>query len=370
MSIRKKIISDEFVIPDYLNVPHLPSLDGIRAIAVFIVLLSHINAGLGNKIIILLFSGGTLGVYVFFVLSGFLITTLLLKEKIKMTEISLNKFYIRRALRILPVAYLYLLVLFILHVFFSLPLTTVEFTGGVLLLVNLGYFHRGVYTGHFWSLSVEQQFYVVFPFILKKSYRLYINFLFLLIALIVILRCMDFKALAKIYPRYHVFFALNLLNDFVYYLDGIVIGSLLAVCIFKELFPWKSVMKYKILLHIVFLPAIFVLFNDLFFHTVFNSVLSSVLIAILIVSNLKVSNDFIFKVLNLKILKKIGTFSYSIYIWQQLIVFKYNNVFDNSKYKWMGLVVCMLILLVVVHVSYEFFEKSFMKAKQKFIKDI
>ncbi len=368
MSIRKKILSSEFSLPEDLNISHFPSLDGIRAVSVFIVLIAHANAEFKNKIITSILAGGTLGVYIFFVISGFLITTLLLKEKIKTGTISLRNFYIRRSLRILPVAYLYLFTLFILHTFFGLTVRPMEYVGCLLFLVNLGYFHTGVYTGHFWSLSVEEQFYIVFPSILKKNYRVYINFLFILLGLIIVVRIVDFRALSKIHPAYHLFSVLNVFKELIYHLDGIIIGSLLAICLFKNIFPLQFVYRHKILLHVILIPIIIVIFNDLLFYSVFNSLISSVLIAVLLASNLKPSGDFIFKVLNFSILKRIGVLSYSTYIWQQLILFRYNNVFNNNKYAYWGLVVCIFILSAVVYSSYEFFEKRFLNLKQKFTK--
>jgi len=343
-------------------------LDGIRAVSVFIVLIGHANAEFHNKIIIALFAGGTLGVYIFFVISGFLITTLLLKEKIKTGTISLRNFYIRRSLRILPVAYLYLFTLFILHIFCGLAVSPMEYAGCLLFLVNLGYFHTGVYTGHFWSLSVEEQFYIVFPSILKRNYRVYINFLFILLVLILVVKSVDFRALNTLHPAHHIFSILNIFKELIYHLDGIIIGSLLAISLFKNIFPLQLVYKYKMLLHIICIPLILVLFNNLIGYSVFNSVISSILIAVLLVSNLKASNDYIFRFLNLGILKRIGVLSYSTYIWQQLILFKYNNVFNNSQYTYWGLVVCLFILSAVVYSSYEFFEKRFLNLKQKFTK--
>ena len=79
----------------------MPSLDGFQGVAILLVAWEH---AYGQSLAPLT---GTCGVYIFFVLSGFLIITLLLTEKVKTGKISLRNFYIRRELRILPVAYLY-----------------------------------------------------------------------------------------------------------------------------------------------------------------------------------------------------------------------------------------------------------------------
>jgi len=368
MSIRKRILSDKFELPEDLNVSHFYSLDGIRAISVFIVLIGHANSEFKNSIITSTLAGGTLGVYIFFVISGFLITSLLIKEKLKTGTISIKDFYIRRALRILPVAYLYLLVLFFLHIFCGLQVSYLEYIGCAFFLVNLGYFHTGVYTGHYWSLSVEEQFYVVFPSILRRNYRLYINFLFVLLTLILISKAFDFRELGKLHPKYHLFSILNVMKEMVIHLDGIIVGSLLSICLFKGIFPLNWVVKNKILLHIILIPITIILFNNLLFHSVLNLTVSAILIAVLLASNLRNSTDAIFKVLNLKLLKRIGTLSYSTYIWQQLILFRYYNVFNDDKYAWWGLLVCLFFLSAIVYASYEFFEKRFLVLKKKFTK--
>ncbi|KQN30873.1 hypothetical protein ASE92_19235 [Pedobacter sp. Leaf41] len=97
-------------------------MDGWRAVAIMMVILGHFMLTLepGSIIhtILKLTAIGGLGVKIFFVLSGFLITTLLIKEKIKYTRINLKKFFIRRVLRIIPVLYLYLIVIFFVNHFF------------------------------------------------------------------------------------------------------------------------------------------------------------------------------------------------------------------------------------------------------------
>jgi peptidoglycan/LPS O-acetylase OafA/YrhL len=367
MSIRKKILSDKFAVPEVLDVTHFSSLDGIRAISVFIVLIGHANSEFHNKLITAIFAGGTLGVYIFFVISGFLITSLLLKEKLKTGTISLRNFYIRRSLRILPVAYLYLIVLFILRTFFGVNVMPMEFVGCLLFVVNLGYFHTGVYTGHYWSLSVEEQFYIIFPSILKRNYRLYVNFLFVLLIIIITLKYVNFSALNKLYPKYHFLLgAINILNDFIYYFEGIIIGSLLSISMFKNIFPWQFVRKYKILLHILFIPIIIILCNNLFTYNNFNFAIASILIAVLLASNLEISKDWIFRFLNFKPLKTIGILSYSIYIWQQLVIFKFGNMFNSNKYIWESTLLCILILGLIVYVSHYFFEKRFLILKDRF----
>src|SRR5580658_1664136 len=121
----KKLGDDDFVTPEWAKTKRIPSLDGFRAISILIVIFAHfrLTANIPPRAYTILnqaFQTGAAGVRFFFVISGFLITTLLLKEQIANSRISLGKFYARRALRIFPVFYIYLIVLVALNFFFHM----------------------------------------------------------------------------------------------------------------------------------------------------------------------------------------------------------------------------------------------------------
>lgn len=113
---------------------------------------------------------GNLGVRVFFVISGFLITSLLLDELRKTNTISLKWFYIRRALRIFPAAYTYIAVMAVCTLLGWVPLGTRDFVHAVTYTVNYEQI-RPWYIIHLWSLSVEEQFYFLWPAVLLLSGR-------------------------------------------------------------------------------------------------------------------------------------------------------------------------------------------------------
>ena len=143
---------------------NIPSLDGLRAISISLVMFSHLvgtkNFPIGYHS--LLPGLGTLGVRVFFVISGFLITGLLIREHEKTGRINLKEFYFRRTLRIFPVYYFYLLVVATLTLFgfFNIPWS--EFLKPVTYTTNIFHTHEWM-LGHSWSLSIEEQFYLVWP---------------------------------------------------------------------------------------------------------------------------------------------------------------------------------------------------------------
>ena len=143
---------------------YIPVLDGLRALSIGLVIVGHLllrerpTADLGD----LGLYAGSHGVTVFFVISGYLITLLLLREETRKGFISLKNFYIRRFLRIFPAFYVYLAVFAILvFLGFIKNVPWHDFAASVLYLRNI--FGRAQETSHLWSLSLEEQFYVLWP---------------------------------------------------------------------------------------------------------------------------------------------------------------------------------------------------------------
>jgi peptidoglycan/LPS O-acetylase OafA/YrhL len=141
----------------------IPSLDGIRAISITIVLMAHASHTRYFPWPNWRFNAlGSAGVRVFFVLSGFLITSLLMSEQKRSGRISLRNFYLRRAFRIMPVFYVYLLFITALAIFRFIKIPGRDLTFAYLYLSNFRprQFHL---VSQLWSLSVEEQFYLVWP---------------------------------------------------------------------------------------------------------------------------------------------------------------------------------------------------------------
>ncbi|MFL9481553.1 acyltransferase family protein [Chitinophagaceae bacterium LWZ2-11] len=364
----KKIFSDIKAVPEILKPNVLPSLDGFRAISIFIVLISHLNSRWQNQFLID-FCKGKLGVYIFFVISGFLITTLLLKEKISTGNISLKKFYIRRFLRILPVAYLYIAVVILLNYIFNFNIPVLSLLMALLFLQNV-YLPNGndFFVNHYWSLSVEEQFYFIFPSILKKSTKTYIYFIFSALIAIIIIKNISFLP-------YHKDGSMNSKIIGIFYflfihfcgiisqLDGIVIGSLLAILTFKGLIPVHFLIKHKVIISILLLPLIVLVHGVFLLNSPYNTIFSSILIAILIISNITKSNDVVFKFLNNQIVIFLGKLSYSLYIWQQ--IFTLANA-RSEKLPWYNSPWNLIGLFATACVSYFLYEKKFLLLKAKF----
>jgi peptidoglycan/LPS O-acetylase OafA/YrhL len=143
----------------------IPALDGLRAISIGLVLLGHSIGTRGSPVPHRLHHFGELGVRVFFVISGYLITTLLLKELTRTGSISLRGFYFRRTLRIFPAFYAYLAVVGLLTLAGIVDLLPGDLEAAVTYTMNYQR-PRSWYVGHLWSLAVEEQFYLVWPAIM------------------------------------------------------------------------------------------------------------------------------------------------------------------------------------------------------------
>jgi peptidoglycan/LPS O-acetylase OafA/YrhL len=153
------------LVPAEAGGARIASLDGLRAISILAVIFAHLlgtqnflPANLSRTI----GDFGNLGVRVFFIISGYLITSLLFQEAAKTGRISLKGFYLRRTFRIFPAFYCYLAILAIIGALGVIPLGVADVLHAATYTVN--YVHgRSWYIGHLWSLSVEEQFYLLWP---------------------------------------------------------------------------------------------------------------------------------------------------------------------------------------------------------------
>ena len=181
-----------------MKLNYRPEIDGLRAISVLAVIFYHSELSLSEKN---LFQGGFLGVDFFFVISGYLITSLILKELYLTGSFSLKNFYERRARRILPALILVMLVSIPFAWKYLLPSSLIDYSKSILYSLGFTsnfYFHN-VQLDYFdldskfrpflhtWSLSVEEQFYLLFPIFLLIIFKLKKNLIFKLFVILIIL---------------------------------------------------------------------------------------------------------------------------------------------------------------------------------------
>ena len=156
--------SDETTIP-WLMKGRVPALDGLRGLAILLVLVGHTVAFQTESPHFAWIRLGEWGVDLFFAISGFIITLLLLRELHHSGTIALSNFYMRRALRILPPYLAFLLFVFVGEWIIGPHLESYERFGLLTMTLNL-FPIKSHYAGHIWSLSLEEQFYLLWPGIL------------------------------------------------------------------------------------------------------------------------------------------------------------------------------------------------------------
>ena len=361
MTSLKSLFTEVTEIPEYFKREHFPSLNGFRAVSVIIVVIFHLT--LSNSPLYQTVFNGSLGVDVFFVLSGFLITTLLLKEKAETGTISLRLFYIRRSLRILPAAYLCIIIVALLNYFFDLKINYLYLLAAAFFVVNFEFLAplKTPLVSHYWSLSVEEQFYLIFPVIVKKNFKLFVVFILFIVFVLPLIFTMQYFI-----PQLNHGLLFAITHFFIKF-QGIAVGCLFAVLCFKNLIKLKH-NRYHIILKILLTIAIFSIVHtgSVNVFSVYTNLIISLLIGWLLMLNLFSVNDWFYKFLNNKYVAKIGVLSYSIYIWHLLIL----NLPGSPKFI-SDFPISILIIFLVAWISYNYWEKPFLKLKSRFavIKD-
>lgn len=352
-------------IPPLLDHQHYASLNGFRAVSIILVVFSHLlvlYTSWGNDLAVI----GPLGVNIFFVISGFLITTLCIKEKLKYNSLSLSNFYIRRILRIVPVAYLYVLFIFIINIICNLNISSINFVGAVLFLTNISYFGHLKFDwdlAHFWSLAVEEQFYLLLPFFIKTNIKYYT-----IVIIMLVFGVPALMYLQTILP----FLRMDIITAFLRYavkFQAIGVGCLFSIFLFNG---YLNFGKYKFattLFCILFITVLRYHANLIVFGQIrqsfdipgcLSNLAVSILTGFLVINNISSQNNIVYKFLNWKVMNFIGILSYSIYVWQQ--VFTSNDPrFPLSKFP-----VNLAFLILVPVLSYFFYERLFLDLKKRF----
>ena len=346
----------------------IPSLNGLRAISVLMVICGHLdlqkNSFNSLKDIkwllpfIDLVTDSQLGVNVFFVISGFLITTLLLTEEIEKNGISVKNFYIRRVLRIFPAYYFLLLIYAILQF------------NGIIHLSKISWFTSLTYTkflnrsadyetAHFWTLSIEEIFYLFWPFIFSLGNRQRKYAAFGIILIEPLLRIYFYVNPNGIFKQGGVFLRF----------DAIAIGCVCAL--FKEYILKILQINFKLFFGISLMGLLIIRYFKIWFNTIHlgylfipfgitDGLFADIFIATIIMySVFCVKSGVWYNILNNKVFNQIGILSYSIYLWQMIFManlpFWVNNTPQN-----------IVFALLCAVSSYYFIEKPFLSLKSKF----
>ena len=305
----------------------IPSLDGLRALSVVAVILGHTESALLDRIpFSASFRNGGQGVAVFFVISGFLITHLLIKELRREGRISLHRFYLRRTFRIFPPFYLYLLVVAFLSLLQEVPVTATSMLAAATYTWNYVPSAEGWILGHSWSLAIEEQFYLLWPACMAYfSRRTNLSIAAGVILLSPLSRVVTYFAWPQM--RGHIPMMLHT------HLDTIMTGCFLSLII--DLNIWPRFRKFALhpaacIAAIVFLLAVDTpaasYWKGKYTVTVGVS-LENLAIAVLLLYVVFRHESPLGKMLNLKLLRHLGTISYGLYLWQQLFTGPYTRSF-------------------------------------------
>lgn len=285
---------------------HLPALDGLRFIAVMLVIFDH--GGINHL-------GGD-GVTYFFVLSGFLFSWLLCKQWEQKKHISFRRFYFRRTLRIVPACYCCLLFTIAAKNALGLPVDYAHAISAFTYTANYyNALHNHPPTGFsfFWSLAVEEQFYLIWPilflFFIKRGRQSLIRFLAISIVTVCVWR--SWLAWNQLVPRAWLY------NAFDTRIDSIAIGSLLGLLIREKWFQPLLQRLTRYFWGPVVLLGLICLAHSLppTFHYSLGFTVESLLMGILLLQMIVLSKHPLWSWLNWKPIQFLGVLSYSMYLY-------------------------------------------------------
>ena len=354
---------------------YLPSIDSLRALAVLAVIIYHIDVNY--------LPGGFLGVDLFFVLSGYLISSLIIKEYKKTGTLNLYNFYMRRARRLLPAVYFMITVCLLFMVLFNgvlLRKSHLDAVFGYIYSSNWWYiFHKLDYFDsfgaqspfkHLWSLAIEEQFYMFFPLIFlifnrrKKeegqSSSLNKNFIYIVLGLILI------SLVTHI-----LLFDINNINRIYFGTDtrafSLLVGVVGALVYPMDKLSSPTNAKESVLYSVVSLTSISALIAIMFYTSEYNTwlyrggfLLVAVLGLIIIISSGK-QHTFISKALSFRPIVFIGKISYSLYLWHFPIIVLTTPVSEIGNPNLFYVTLRIILTFIAATLSYLFVETPIRK---------
>ena len=351
---------------------YFPGLNGLRAIAALGVLVVHVTQGLdyfglNPHILGATNSGAAIGIYrialysvsIFFGISGFLITYLLLEEKSKGT-INVKHFYLRRVLRIWPLYYLYMLLALATNLAFGIPFPKEQLIFYIFLMANIPFVleHSIPFITHYWSLGVEEQFYLFWPNWVKNVKHLFLLSFGLFLIFMFLKLFFYLSASRPIYEKLYYFLDANRFQC-------MLIGALFSVLYFNnnQLF---IIFFSSIYLQLAAWLIFFLVFTN---HFRFSYFLSHEIVTTatctIIIAQIQQKN----RIINLenKLFNFIGKISYGIYVLHPLIALLLSKVLFFKEDKTVNYLItyflCIGLTILFSYLSYEYYEKWFLKLK-------
>lgn len=315
------------------------------------------------------------GVLTFFVLSGFLITWTLLRESNRYGSVSIRDFYVRRGLRIFPAFY----------VFWALHLAVLSFTQGKLSASAIADYataffyvrnyrraishHPHQYLGHTWALSIEEQFYLLWPWLLASFQKDLRRLTYILIALIV----------AVDLYRVVLFFQFHVSREWLNFafdcrVDHLLVGCLLAVLLKRGVATefWNFITSRIWFSVIIFALIVVSIALDGRYGTAYKwavgFVVDPILTAVLLVQVIVFADSRMWGWLNWNTTRYVGRISYSMFLYQGVTNYWATYLFkDRSKFVLVAAAVSLAVLLGSA--SYYAIEVRFLRLKTKFARE-
>ncbi|HEY5813713.1 MAG TPA: acyltransferase [Terrimicrobiaceae bacterium] len=349
----------------------IPSLDGLRGVAIVAVLLQHAWHTLPAFLAPLGFflGNGGLGVSVFFLLSGFLIYSLSVREYHKTNTFNCKQFYIRRTLRIFPCFYFYVLVVLALAHFGWITVTDRSILAAATFTLN----YRHLWDlwpvgldypviGHYWTLALEEQFYLMWPLLMLLFVRRSLSgILIAFILLAPLVRVASYFLMPG--SRAHIGMMFHTGFDSI--AAGVLLGELLRSpqwsAKLQQFAANRAVLAAAIIFPTLISPLLGLHFEGAYLITV-GKTLDIVCIALVLTAAVSQPKTRLFNFLNWRPLAFVGVLSYSLYIWNNLFLmgdtFGIFNTFPLN----------LLCVMGIGLLSYFLLEKPFLKLKDYFHK--
>ena len=344
---------------------YLKGLNGIRAIAAMAVIHAHTSMRLPDFGISELAHSDLagFGVTVFFSLSGFLITFLLINEINETSSINIHKFYVRRVLRIWPLYFFYLLInIFAVYIF-----TNIFYPDRIgyylTFLPNIPYVFGGQYpnVGHYWSLGVEEQFYLFWPVFILYARR---NMLMSLLMFIGVFLMIKVGALLYFggYSSEYTFI-------YVTRFDCMAIGAL-GAWVYKWYPLQASYLAHTAVQIMAWSVIALTAFSRFHIFSVIDHEIMAAITVCLIIGQVMQEEKKSFISLENKYLDFLGKISFGLYVYHPLLIFLLSNIIHFEQYSLINILcvylVVLLISVLIAYISYRYLETPFLRLKNKF----
>ena len=365
---------------------YLPNLNSLRAIAALMVIMCHLLEG-QSRTIVFLGNFGSSGVTIFFVLSGFLITYLLLMEQKVFSKININAFYFRRILRIWPLYFLILFIAYVVIPYFIPEDHLIEmdrrslksFLMNVFFLTNFTLILKltPLIIRVIWSIGIEEQFYIFWPWLIKMKEKKRNSLILLIIFFFPFSKL--FFVLFEYYTGSN---SLQIISSIITVtrFDSMAIGGLFGILAFCKKIDfgyftirYESVTSKKIQWGVYF--SIFISYLITFIYPslfqIINYILHPCLFAICIV-NLATNSNSVLNIEN-NYMNYLGKISYGLYLIHQIVIylvlarlkafFKYDSVFLNYLLPY---TITLAIIVFISGILYKYYESPFFRLKNKY----